>query len=198
MSIALFKNLIVTINIPRILPHLLLYSLGVGGGHFKDDLLRNAGQWHLKGAMWYTFLYLLVFDKTFRNIFYFRIGKLRYWVSWLLPPHNSFVIQTYSVIGAGFLGVHPIGTTINAESIGFGFTCRNNTVIGVGTGGRPSIGDNVDVGTNSVIIGGISVGNNVKIGAGTILTKSVPDNCVVVGNPAFILKQNNIRVNKAL
>lgn len=52
----------------------------------------------------------------------------------------------------------------------------------------PRIGDNVDIGAMCVITVYIRVGNNVKIGAGTILTKSVPDNCLVVGNPARIVK----------
>lgn len=51
---------------------------------------------------------------------------------------------------------------------------------------------------NSVIVGNIIIGNNVVIGAGTVLTKSVPDNCVVVGNPAFILRENGNKVNKKL
>ena len=153
---------------------------------------------HLNGSNWWKLMNLLTFDKLFRNIFYFRIGYWRYLVEWLLPQHNSFVIEAHANIGGGILGVHPIGTTINAEKIGSGFICRNNTVVGVGRGGRPIIGDNVNVGTNSVIIGGINIGNNVKIGAGTVLTKSVPDNCTVVGNPAYIIKENGKRVNKKI
>lgn len=114
-----------------------------------------------------------------------------------MPPHNSFVIGTYADIGPGFLGVHPIGSYVNAKKIGENFTIRNNTVIGA-KDGIPVIGDNVDIGVNSVIIGNITIGNNVQIGAGTVLTKSIPDNCTVVGNPAFILKENGNRVNKRL
>lgn len=51
---------------------------------------------------------------------------------------------------------------------------------------------------NSVIIGNIIIGNNVVIGAGSVVTKSVPDNCVVVGNPAYILRGNGIIVNRKL
>lgn len=63
---------------------------------------------------------------------------------------------------------------------------------------RPTIGNNVTIHCNSVIVGNIIIGNNVVIGAGTVLTKSVPDNCVVVGNPAFILRENGNKVNKKL
>ena len=36
----------------------------------------------------------------------------------------------------------------------------------------------------------IIIGNNIIVGAGSVVTKSVPDNCIVVGNPARILRQN--------
>lgn len=39
-----------------------------------------------------------------------------------------------------------------------------------------------------VIIGKINIGSNVKIGAGSVVVKDVPDNCVVAGNPARIIK----------
>lgn len=43
------------------------------------------------------------------------------------------------------------------------------------------------IGSNSLIMPGVTVGNNVIIAAGSIVTKSVPDNVVVGGNPAKIL-----------
>jgi len=52
----------------------------------------------------------------------------------------------------------------------------------------PIIGDNVTIGANVVIIGDITIGNNVIVGAGSVVTKSILDNCIVVGNPARILK----------
>ena len=140
-------------------------------------------------------IYLLLFDKTFRNLFYYRIGKYKYLIEFFAKPHGSFVIGTNTKIGKSMLCVHPIGSIINAKEIGENFVIRNNTVIGKAKGGLPIIGDNVSIGVNSVVIGGIHIGNNVKIGAGTIITKSIPENCIVVGNPAYILKQDGLRVN---
>jgi putative colanic acid biosynthesis acetyltransferase WcaB len=51
------------------------------------------------------------------------------------------------------------------------------------------IGDNVEVGANVCIIGDIKVGNNVRIGAGAVVVKNVPDNVVIAGNPARIIKK---------
>lgn len=49
------------------------------------------------------------------------------------------------------------------------------------------IGNQVFLGLNAIIMPGVRVGNKVIIGAGTIVTKDVPDNSVVVGNPARII-----------
>lgn len=50
------------------------------------------------------------------------------------------------------------------------------------------IGDNCYFGTGAIVLGPIKIGNNVTIGAGSIVTKDIPDNAVVVGNPAKIIK----------
>jgi putative colanic acid biosynthesis acetyltransferase WcaB len=46
----------------------------------------------------------------------------------------------------------------------------------------------VDIGSNVCIIGEIIIGNNVKIGAGSVVVNNIPDNCIVVGNPAKIIR----------
>jgi UDP-3-O-[3-hydroxymyristoyl] glucosamine N-acyltransferase len=53
--------------------------------------------------------------------------------------------------------------------------------------GKITIGDYVYIGNNAMIMPGVSVGNNVIIGAGSVVTKSVPSNVVIGGNPAKIL-----------
>jgi acetyltransferase-like isoleucine patch superfamily enzyme len=52
---------------------------------------------------------------------------------------------------------------------------------------RVTIGSNVFIGVNSIIMPGIKIGNNVVIGAGSVVTKDVVDDSVVVGNPARII-----------
>lgn len=47
-----------------------------------------------------------------------------------------------------------------------------------------NIGDDVFIGVNSIIMPGVNIGSNVVIGAGSVVTKDVPDNTVVAGNPA--------------
>ncbi len=52
----------------------------------------------------------------------------------------------------------------------------------------PIIGDNVTIYPHTIIIGKVKIGNNAVIGAGAVVTKDVPENAVVAGNPAKVIK----------
>jgi serine O-acetyltransferase len=54
----------------------------------------------------------------------------------------------------------------------------------------PIIGDNVEICAGARILGLVRIGNNVIIGANAVVVKDVPDNCVVAGVPARIIKNN--------
>lgn len=55
--------------------------------------------------------------------------------------------------------------------------------------GKPiTFGDNVWIGGGAIVIPGVTLGNNVVVGAGSVVTKSFPDNVVLGGNPAKIIK----------
>lgn len=62
-------------------------------------------------------------------------------------------------------------------------------------GGVPTIGDNVTFYTNSAAYGGIHIGNNVIIAGNAVVTHDVPDNCMVAGVPAKIIKRCNLDVS---
>lgn len=53
--------------------------------------------------------------------------------------------------------------------------------------GKVTIGDNVYLGNNSLVMPGVTIGNNVLVAAGSVVTKSIPENVVVGGNPARFL-----------
>ena len=67
--------------------------------------------------------------------------------------------------------------------------------------GKITIGDYVYIGNNAMIMPGVTIGNNVLVAAGSVVTKSVPSNVVVGGNPArFICTieeyiQRNLKYN---
>lgn len=54
---------------------------------------------------------------------------------------------------------------------------------------RPvEIGDNVWIGGGVIILSGVSIGENSVIGAGSVVTKSIPADCVAVGNPCKVIR----------
>lgn len=65
-------------------------------------------------------------------------------------------------------------------------------ISGVEYGKPVTIGDNVWIGGRAVINPGITIGNNVVIASGAIVTKDVPDNVIVGGNPAKIIKEIDV------
>jgi acetyltransferase-like isoleucine patch superfamily enzyme len=52
----------------------------------------------------------------------------------------------------------------------------------------PRIMSHAKIGANSTILAGVTIGRNALVGAGSVVTRDVADNAVVVGNPARILK----------
>ena len=53
--------------------------------------------------------------------------------------------------------------------------------------GRVTIGDNVFIGAESVVLPGVTIGSNVIIGANSTVTHDIPDNTVVAGSPARVI-----------
>ena len=51
-----------------------------------------------------------------------------------------------------------------------------------------TVEDGVSIGTSVTILAGVKIGKNAVIGAGSVVTKDVPENCTVIGNPAKILE----------
>ena len=97
-------------------------------------------------------------------------------------------------IGKGTVFPHDALGCVFHPDVKIGKNCK--ILHGVTMGGRaghkglPIIGDNVVIGTHAQLIGNVKIGNNSIVGAGAIVTLDVPDNVVVVGNPARILKSN--------
>lgn len=189
----IIKNIIAIFSLIRLWPHCFLYL--ANRKKLKEDIIINASY---PNNEFLKFLRLMVFKKQFRNLFYYRMGGVSMLVSWLAPRYETFIIGTHTSIGPGMTPAHAYATIINAERIGKSFTVFQGVTVGVSNGGRPTIGDNVTIFSNSVVVGDITIGNNVQIGAGSVVTKSVPDNCVVVGNPARIIMNKGVKTNVKL
>ncbi len=108
-----------------------------------------------------------------------------------------FVRMVYHVnigavnVGPGFYIGH-VGTVyIGPIVIGRNCTLTHNVTIGeghsVGSKGTPTIGDDVWIGTGSILYGAISIGDGVTVISGCVLSRSVPARCLVGGNPGKII-----------
>lgn len=126
-------------------------------------------------------------------------GYSRWMVLFLFPIFISYRI--YEVIlgcelswkvrcGERLQIFHVVGLVINpATQIGSDCILRHATTLGArrGANDAPTIGDRVDIGCNVVVLGAVSIGSGAAIGAGAVVLKDVPENGVVVGNPARLL-----------
>lgn len=97
--------------------------------------------------------------------------------------------------GKGYTISHNTGVIFMAEVAGDNLIFRNFVVIGesFAGSGTPIIGNNVNFGTGCKVLGNIRIGNNVVIGANAVVTHDVPDNCVVAGIPARIIRKTKDR-----
>lgn len=84
-----------------------------------------------------------------------------------------------------------IGVVIH-ENVVIGENARiqaNVVIGGKGQSGVPTIGNNVQIGANAVIVGGVEIGDNAIVGAGAVVLKDVPAACVACGVPATVVKK---------
>lgn len=113
----------------------------------------------------------------------------RFLVEWTLGvelPYNT-------AVGPGLRIYHGQALVVHKHvRIGQHCVLRQSTTIGNSGRGStcPVIGNNVDIGANVCIIGPVHIGDNVVIGAGSVITKSIPAGCTVVGNPARIIRRH--------
>ncbi|MBK8944270.1 MAG: serine acetyltransferase [Ignavibacteriae bacterium] len=108
--------------------------------------------------------------------------------------YNSYIPFKAEIgLGSDF-GYGAIGVVLHERcKIGNNVMIGTNVTIG-GRSGKfdvPTIGNNVYIATGAKVLGAINVGNNVIIGANAVVIYDIPDNTVVAGVPARIIKQNN-------
>lgn len=192
------KKIIVYINVVRFLPHCILLMLHKNNSNIKQDIKVYKEEYSLPGSNLYVLLHLLFYNKSFRSLFYHRIGDWKWLIQWLARGIENLYIPKTVEISGGVLLFHSYSTILNAKSIGYKCRILHNVTLGDKKGKTPIIGNCVEILPNAVIVGGVTIGDNAVIGPGAVVVKDVPENCVVVGNPAYILKQNGEIVNKKL
>ena len=176
----------------------------------KDVIEADINRWQdclsfEKRPLYLQLLTLLKEAKEFRNLYYFRLFKgnflgrfLMYLLKIVYRQCPYFFLDSSCNIGPGLFIQHGFSTIIMAD---MGANCWVNQQVTIGykdQTGRPQIGDNVRITAGAKVIGNIKIGNNVTVGANAVVTKEIPDNCVVVGVPAYIIKRNGVKVKETL
>ena len=139
-------------------------------------------------------------------IYWFRNAQ-KYPKSSLIGKFYRFILRHYQIkygfqiypeteIGEGFYLGHWGALVINPKTI-IGKNCNIAQGVTIGQTNRgksigvPKIGNEVWIGANAVIVGGITIGDNVLIAPNAYVNMDVPSNSVVVGNPAQIIPNEN-------
>lgn len=163
----------------------------------KADLFRYGGQTKIRqGKKIPGFKFMYYFRKASKykdnkvlGLYYrYRLNRLRI--------KYGYQIKIKTKIGSGFYIGH-FGTIVINPKVQIGKNCNiaHSTTIGASNRGKykgvPKIGNNVWIGTGAVIVGKITVGNNVLIAPNAYLNVDVPDNSLVIGNPAKITQKTN-------
>lgn len=169
-----------------------------------SDLYRYTANTSIK-----VFLRNLLLNPGFQYMYVFRKcqfyhGKKRYFIHYLfhrvwlrkLMYKYGYEIPYTTKIGKGFYIGHVGGIAVNPNAtIGNNVNISQGVTIGQANRGKlkgaPTIGNNVWIGPNAVIVGNIKIGNNVLIAGGAFVNFDVPDNSIVIGNPGKIIRSEN-------
>lgn len=167
----------------------------------QKDFYRESGQWLsplgvLKKCINPNLHYLYLLRKcqqsskrSIRGLFW-RLLLRRYQIRY------GFQIYPETQIGEGFYLGHWGAVVINPEAkIGANCNIAQGVTIAQANRGKnkgaPTIGDEVWIGPNAVVVGHIKIGNDVLIAPNAYVSTDVPSHSIALGNPAQIIPKEN-------
>jgi serine O-acetyltransferase len=151
----------------------------------------------------------IAFTPGFRFTFFFRKASAarnpfckmlwRILHRWCME-RTGIQIPVGTEIGEGFRIAHFGTIVVNpGAKIGKNFTIAEGCLVGNAQGKRkgvPTIGDNVQMSANSVVLGGVNIGSNVLLAPGAFANFDVHDNSIVIGNPGQIIRRDSSPTKK--
>lgn len=173
----------------------------------KGDFARKSGHYFLVNTFFERYVKTALQLGTLAVVVY-RIGA---WAEQLRFPLFRLACLTiyhlFNVLTQIFTGIHinrkvKIGNgfiihnfssiQIDAQAIGDNFTINQGVTVDADwrRGGKPTIGNNVFLGSGAKVLGELTIGDNVVVAANALVTESIPDNCTVVGVPARIISRD--------
>lgn len=119
--------------------------------------------------------------KTIASVIQFVVTRI------LWKPLESLYIETED-IGGGLFIQHGFSTIICAERLGENCWINQQVTIGYVETECPILEDNVMVNCGAKVLGGITMKRNSRAAAGAVVVKDVPENAIVGGVPAKVIK----------
>ncbi len=163
----------------------------------KSDLFRYGGIKTIsKGKRFPGFHYMYYLRKASKYKKYSILGIFYRLIVRHLSFKYGFQIPVTTSIDEGFYIGHWGTIVINAKvKIGKYCNIAHSTTIGQANRGKlkgyPTIGNKVWIGTGSVVVGNIKIGDNVLIAPNSFVNIDIPNNSLVIGNPAKIIKKKD-------
>lgn len=194
----LLRVIFIYLNAIRFLPHWLAWKVFCRDPRIVMDLKRWTGILRKQArADFYAFADIMLFFKEFRNLFYARIKQRRPVLSALLKvlaaPQPLLNIAAENIAGGLYIQ-HGFATIIDPRKMGEDCWVNQGVTIGyTNATDCPTIGNRVHIGAGAKILGACTIGDNVIVGANAVVVKDVPANCTVVGVPAYIIKKDGKR-----
>ena len=160
---------------------------------FLCDYYRMTGEkWNgIKGRL------LMLRRYDLRYLYLIRRKKTKVRTLFAIRAARKYGLEILSDnIGPGLYIGHAHNINVNPSTI-IGKNCNLNKGCTLGKENRgkrkgaPILGDNVWIGTNSVVVGKVHIGNDVLIAPNAYVNFDVPDHSIVLGNPGNIIKKGN-------
>ncbi|MEM9433536.1 MAG: transferase [Pseudomonadota bacterium] len=166
-------------------PDISFWALVAEDFRTHEHRIANQGFWTL---FWHRFgnWRMSIKPRVLRgplSIVFRCMSKLSEWMTGIYLPYTVRVGRRVRLEHFG-------GMVLVAQQIGDDVIIRQNTTFGINglheVTHRPVIGNEVEIGAGTVIIGAVHVGDGSIIGANAVVTKDIPPGCVAVGVPARV------------
>ena len=160
----------------------------------KDPAIRSTLEVILYPSFWAVINHRIAHRLYQKKHFFF--ARL---ISQISRGLTGIEIHPGAQIGKRFFIDHGMGVVIGETAeIGDNVMLYHGVTLG-GTGKdkikrHPTVGDNVMIGAETIVLGPVNIGSNTKIGAGSVVLEDIPANVTAVGSPTRIVRKDGMRI----